>query len=63
MCHKQKPKPGNSADNFFDDYVSACSVTDCTGLIQIPPQNEAEQESYQEIYQYQPPEPTTEVKK
>lgn len=32
--------------------IQACSVTDCTGLIPTPPMNEAEEESYEELYPY-----------
>lgn len=34
----------------------AASTSDCTGLIQTPPQNEAELESYEELYPFLPPE-------
>lgn len=38
------------------DYLSnAASSGDCTGLIPAPPQNEAELESYCDLYQYLPP--------
>ncbi len=60
MPHKEKPKKNQTADNFFDDYVSACCTTDCTGLIQIPPRSAAEQDAYLEIYQYGPPAPPEE---
>ena len=34
-----------------DDYVSnSASATECTGMIQIPPENYDEAESYSEIY-------------
>lgn len=36
------------------DYVNACSTTDCTGLLYRPPVNEAEQEWYNEVYEYLP---------
>ncbi len=35
--------------------ANACSAYDCTGLIQVPPQNEEEQEAYMDIYDYQAP--------
>lgn len=45
----------NSSDNSFDIDINACSATDCTGLIPSLPQSEAELESYEDIYHYQPP--------
>jgi len=44
------PKPGK--DKF--DLANACSPTDCTGLITVPPEDEAELESYQEVYDFGP---------
>lgn len=35
-------------------YVSACSATDCTGLIPSLPQSKAEIESYESIYHFMP---------
>ncbi len=38
------------------DYLShAASSTDCTGLIPTPATTEAERESYEAIYPFQPP--------
>lgn len=34
--------------------IMACSTTDCTGLIPSLPQSEAELESYQALYPYEP---------
>ncbi len=34
--------------------VPVCSAGDCTGLIPTPPQSDAEQESYEELYPYLP---------
>lgn len=42
---KNKPK-----QDLFDYINSVASSTECTGLIQIPPANDEEMESYQEIY-------------
>lgn len=52
----------NKSDNIYgikdEDYLSAAaSAQDCTGLIQIPPQNEAENANYEELYPYMPPKP------
>lgn len=38
------------------DGIQAASFRDCTGLIPTPPQNEAEIESYEELYPFLPPE-------
>ncbi|BBF42268.1 hypothetical protein lbkm_0950 [Lachnospiraceae bacterium KM106-2] len=37
------------------DVCNAASNCDCTGLMRIPPQNEEEAESYQDIYSFGPP--------
>lgn len=34
--------------------LQAASFRDCTGLIPAPPQNEAEMESYEELYPFLP---------
>ena len=43
-------KKRKSVDDFFDNINSVVSYTECTGLIQIPPENDDEMESYQQIY-------------
>lgn len=40
--------------NEFDFDVQACSATDCTGLIPSLPLNDAELESYNDIYPFEP---------
>lgn len=40
----------NFEDDSLIDISGVASATECTGLIQIPPQNEEEAESYNEIY-------------
>ena len=40
---------------FHDLTTPVCSSDDCTGLIPTPPQSDAEQESYEELYPYLPP--------
>lgn len=40
----------------FDYLANAASNHDCTGLIPSAPMNDAELESYNVIYQYEPPE-------
>lgn len=37
------------------DNLNSCSTTDCTGILYRTPQNEAERESYQAVYDYEPP--------
>ncbi len=43
--------------------ANACSAYDCTGLIQVPPQNEEEQEAYMDIYDYRAPKVASEEEK
>ena len=43
----KKRKQNNT---FVDCLNSVASSTECTGLIQIPPENEEEMEAYQDIY-------------
>ena len=40
----------NFEEDSLIDISGVASATECTGLIQIPPQNEEEAESYNEIY-------------
>lgn len=49
----------------FDYLSNAASAGDCTGLIPSLPASEAELESYNDVYQYRPPEipQNTETKK
>ena len=46
----------------FDYLANAVSSHDCTGLIPSAPMNDAELESYNAIYQYEPPEAKPEGK-
>ena len=36
----------------FDIDIQACSTMDCTGLIPSLPQDDAERESYEDLYHY-----------
>jgi len=45
----------------LDEHMKVASGTECTGLIQIPPMNEDEADSYREIYRV--PEQITDYKK
>ena len=40
----------------YDYLGNSASATDCTGLMHRAPQNKAEEESYEEVYHYLPPE-------
>ena len=42
----------NTEKDPYDIDIQACSTMDCTGLIPSLPQNDAERESYQELYPY-----------
>lgn len=43
----------------YDYLANAASTQDCTGLIPSAAQSNAELESYEELYKYQPPEVPT----
>ena len=52
------PKSTPSNQEIIDSYdflSNAASTLDCTGLIPSGPVNEAELESYEAVYHYQPP--------
>ena len=52
---KEKNKKTNREIIEGYDYLgNSCSAMDCTGLIPSPPASEAERESYEEVYHYQP---------
>ncbi|MCI8376304.1 MAG: hypothetical protein HFI29_12875 [Lachnospiraceae bacterium] len=52
---KEKNKKTNQEIIEGYDYLgNSCSSMDCTGLIPRAPLNEAERESYEEVYHYQP---------
>lgn len=38
----------------YDYLGKSCSASDCTGLIPSEPQSKAEQDSYEDLYHYQP---------
>lgn len=46
----EKNKKRNYSYDILDDINTVASVTECTGLIQIPPTNTDEAESYGDIY-------------
>ncbi len=55
---KAKGEPYRYRDQFDVDedmILNSCSMYDCTGLIPSAPVNEAELDSYEQIYQYLPP--------
>lgn len=45
----KKPKIEFNLD-LIDEQNAVASATECTGLIQIPPENDWQQEAYSEIY-------------
>ena len=47
---KQEKKKENFDLDLIDKYNNVASITECTGLIQIPPTSEEEAEAYGEIY-------------
>lgn len=52
---KEKRKKDNPEIIDGYDYLgNSCSVMDCTGLIPSAPASQAERESYEEVYHYQP---------
>lgn len=55
MNEKEKQDNQNGIDS-YDYLANAASTWDCTGLIPTLPTSDAELESYEELYHYQPPE-------
>jgi len=53
---RQKELENQRKMDSFDYLANAASSHDCTGLIPSAPMNDAELESYNAIYQYEPPE-------
>lgn len=49
------PKENEKIIDDYDYLSNAASARDCTGLIPFLPTSEAELESYNDVYQYQPP--------
>ena len=45
-----KKKKENYSFDILEDLNTVASVTECTGLIQIPPTNPEESEAYSDIY-------------
>lgn len=52
MQKTPKKKPQIPEDSL--DSCKAASPTDCTGLIQVPPETEAEYEAYNSVYGFAP---------
>ncbi len=50
MKDKKLPNPPE-ADTY--EKFDACSSTECTGLMVVPPQTEEELESYRDIYEFE----------
>lgn len=56
LSHQKARQTHNQ--NIIDSYdylANSASTQDCTGLIPSAPQNDAELESYESVYHYQPP--------
>lgn len=51
----EKKKSNQEIIDSYDYLTHAASTQDCTGLIQTPPLNSEEIESYEAIYPYLPP--------
>lgn len=51
---KNSKSEEKAVDTFSNSYIDTCSANDCTGLIPALPQNEAEIESYEELYNFLP---------
>ena len=52
---KEKNRKSNQEIIDGYDYLgNSCSAMDCTGLIPSGPTSEAERESYEDVYHYQP---------
>ncbi len=53
---KNQQRTHSGLDQDFDYLTSACSVTECTGLIPANPDTmDHETDPYQEVFPYQPP--------
>ncbi len=63
--HRSPAPPLDSCDSFFAKEQQVASMTECTGLVQVPPDDAEEADSLSEIYdiplaggqQEQPPHP------
>lgn len=44
------PQPGEDEDEILSSVDTVSSSTECTGLIQTPPDSEAEADAYAELY-------------
>ncbi|MCI8598891.1 MAG: hypothetical protein HFJ10_10720 [Lachnospiraceae bacterium] len=51
---KQENEKNKTIIEGYDYLGNSCSTTDCTGLIPSSPQSEAEYDSYEEVYHFQP---------
>ncbi len=58
MFPSPQDKQGAFQEDPLEEMMDVASATECTGLIPAPPANEAEAESYTELYPIpQPPKP------
>lgn len=52
---KKHQKTNEEIDENIFDMCNVCSTADCTGLIQVVPQTDAELDAYADLYPYKPP--------
>ena len=57
LSSSENDSENKSVIDTYDYLGNSCSATDCTGLIPSAPKNKAEQDSYEELYHYQPKPP------
>ena len=55
MVNIKKEKIPNPAKSDIYEKFDTCSSTECTGLITVPPADEAELENYMDVYDFGPP--------
>lgn len=56
---KEEIRSGDGNEAVFP-MTNAASGTECTGLIQVPPESEDEMENYAEVYRFAPSKPLAE---
>lgn len=53
LQQKKEERQNQQIIDSYDYLSNAASAQDCTGLIPSEPKNEAERESYEDLYEYQ----------
>lgn len=51
----ENQKKNQAIIDSYDYLANAASAMDCTGLIPTPPMSQAEVDSYNDVYQFEPP--------